>query len=75
MPERLIEFLEDVWGTMTVSRRVVLWIDRVHDYKHLLALARLAIERPISTINFQTINIDAKNRVFSLHLVECVHSI
>jgi len=46
--EGLAELLEDVGCAVTVTRRVVLWVDRVHDHEHCLALRSLAIERHVA---------------------------
>jgi len=43
--EGLLELLEDVGRFVTVARRVILRVHRVHDYKHLLTLRRLRVER------------------------------
>ena len=47
MRKGLAELLEDVWRAVAVARRIVLWVDRVHDDEHCLALRSLAIERPM----------------------------
>lgn len=44
--ESLLELLENVGRSVAVARRVILRVDRVHDYKHLLTLRRLRVERP-----------------------------
>ena len=44
--EGLLELLEDVGRSVAVTCRVILRVHRVHDYKHLLALRCLRIERP-----------------------------
>ena len=44
--EGLAELLEDVGRAVTVARRVVLWVDRVNNHEHCLALRSLAIEGP-----------------------------
>ena len=46
MREGLAELLEDVGRAVTVARRVVLWVDRVNNHEHCLALRSLAIEGP-----------------------------
>ena len=62
--EGLTELLEDIGCAMTVARSVVLWVDRVHDYEHSLALGSLCIERPIVHLKLIPVNYSKKAPMF-----------
>lgn len=47
MRECLVELLQDFGRAVAVARRVSLRVHWVHDYKHLLVLWCLRVERPI----------------------------
>ena len=54
--EGLTELFEDIGCAVTVARRVVLWVDWVHDHEHSLALGSLCIERPTVQLKLIPVN-------------------